>query len=412
MADYRLEPLNEENTDRWDDFNNRSPHGSLFHSRRWKRIVESSFPCRRHYFLLLDGESVIGLFPFIEQNTRLFRGIVAEKDPFRVYALLKDNLDPSAMEYAIEGLRSMKAAGKSLSYAWISVLDSRRLQPIPSGRLLPWSDDGVMVLDLAQSPPSAIWDTFSRKRRKRLRWMERDGFMVSVIMNKEELSLFYRTYEANVRHIGGTVSPFSFFSDQWDAFADTMRITVLTRGSTVAGGLLTHLDPTRKTAYFTHLSLNRQLPNAYSPSYYLYWEGINWAWENHYDRISFGGQRYDAENMRYRVKYTMGARFVPIHTKIVPLTSLYSLATRGMNFLRRGTGAAADTVPHPCGGIAPSPAPSRPPSAIGGRRLHHGITTEARTGSILDPPFHVRSVPVPEDTGITAPEATPSTGAR
>jgi lipid II:glycine glycyltransferase (peptidoglycan interpeptide bridge formation enzyme) len=114
-----------------------------------------------------------------------------------------------------------------------------------------------------------------------------------------------------------------------------MRITLLSKNSTVAGGLLMFTYKPQKTVYFQYLSLNRTLPNTYHPTYYLFWEAINWAWNNNYEKISFGPQHLDENNPRYRIKNEFGGNFEPIYSKMIPLTNLFTLGYKGKQYLNR-----------------------------------------------------------------------------
>jgi hypothetical protein len=103
-----------------------------------------------------------------------------------------------------------------------------------------------------------------------------------------------------------------------------VRITVLSKNSTFAGGLCTITYKPKKTVYFLYLSLNRSLPNTYHPTYHLFWEAINWAWNNQYEKISFGAQNLDENNSRYRIKIDFGGNFEGIYSKMIPIEKMCS----------------------------------------------------------------------------------------
>lgn len=79
------------------------------------------------------------------------------------------------------------------------------------------------------------------------------------------------------------------------------------------------------------LSLNRDLPTKYSPSYYLYWDCLRWAWENGYREVTLG-REYAHEmvesNPRYRLKRDFGAEHRPVYTRLVPMTTVFSIGAR------------------------------------------------------------------------------------
>ncbi len=331
MADYRLTRLDDENAGEWEEFNEHSAEGSLFHTPRWKEVLARTSEEREHYFLLFKDGNVVGLFPFIERDIGLFRGLVPPTDPLRLPAVLEDYTDPGAIPGVIGALQKVKINGKKISFVCFSTVHEEPLNTIPTHPLLPWANDGDMVLKLAESPPETIWNTLSSRKRGLIRKFEKDGFSVAEGQSREDLEIFYKYYEANINTIGGKLQPFSYFAELCDSMAEETRITVLSDGSSVAGGMFMLRDKPHRTLYLSYLSLNRELPNKYSPTLYLSWEAINWARENKCERISFGAQHLDESNPRYKAKHDLGARFVPFCSRMVPLTKPCSLGMAGMN---------------------------------------------------------------------------------
>jgi len=143
------------------------------------------------------------------------------------------------------------------------------------------------------------------------------------------MKIFHRYYAENLMRINAEVLPLVFFQKLPELFSpDEMRVTLLSKGHVYAGGLLTFMHPVSKTAYFQYLSLNRNLPNTYHPTYSLFWEGLNWAWDNGYEKISFGRQGMDTKNPRFRIKTDFGAEYIPIYSRIVLFSKATSLLYR------------------------------------------------------------------------------------
>src|SRR5690606_14232437 len=117
-------------------------------------------------------------------------------------------------------------------------------------------------------------------QRKLIRRFETDEFEITEVDTEADLQRFYQYYAENMNRKGAVLPPFSYFSELYRTMSDRARVTLLTRGPLVAGGVFNLLDTRRRKVYGLYLSLNKNLPNKYSPSYYLYWEGVNWAWEH------------------------------------------------------------------------------------------------------------------------------------
>jgi hypothetical protein len=334
---YRLERLNEGNAEKWEDFNNDSVEGSFFHRLRWKNLIEKTSGSVNQYFLLFKDDEVFGLFPFIEHGTGFFRGLVPLDDPQRIPAILRDSGDPRAMNAVIRDLQKVTIDGKKVSFVRFSVVHKEILDTITTHPLLPVYNEGDMVLDFSESPPEQIWNTLSSNKQKMIKRFDKDGFTITDVCSKNDLELFYRYYYENIRYVGGDPQPLSRFSTLLESMSDEIRCTILSNGSLVAGGTLEFLDVSRKIVYGTYNSLNRNLPNKYSPSYYLWWKSLNWAWENNFEKMSMGVQHLDENNPRTLVKSTLGARFEPLYSAMIPFTKSFALRYKLKRFINRRT---------------------------------------------------------------------------
>ena len=280
MADFFIEQLNDDNAGKWEEFNNNSPEGSLYHSLEWKKIIENISGIRTYYYLLYKNNSVAGIFPFAERNIPLFTGLIPVPDPIHLNAIIRDYRDPSVMDYVIKELQVFHKNHKKISFLCLSTLREEVVDAVRDYPMYPFSDEGNMILDLQKSPPQKIWDSFSAKKgqRKFIRRFDETGFRVAEIHSQDDLKVLYRYYQENINFIGGTLHPFSHFLDLWNNFSSgELRMTLLSKNSTIAGGLFSLTFKPQKTVYLHYLSLNRNLPNTYHPSYYLFWEAINWA---------------------------------------------------------------------------------------------------------------------------------------
>lgn len=329
MTEYRLERLTDENADRWEAFNASSPEGSLFHSLRWKRIVEKHSDNKSHYCILYKNDDVFGLFPFTEQSSRHWRGLIPLSYPARLPSILKDYSDPLAMQSAIDQIRRWKGDPGRFSHLLLTSLHKETLDAIPTYPALPYEVGGDMKVDLSATPPGQIWDALSRSHRNRIRRFDKDGFQTEEIQSEDDLRRFYHYYEKNIRYIEGDLRPFSYFIDLWNAMGADIRITLLAKGPVVAGSSVMLLDKVRGEATGAYMGLNRELSNTYTPSYYIYWEALTWAWENNYRRVNYGTQQQvDTNDPRYRVKASTGGQFEPKYTKVIPLTLKYTMGLK------------------------------------------------------------------------------------
>ena len=314
---YAIELLSESNAHRWEEFNTRSREGTPFHRLEWKDTIESAMKLKARYFLILKDGKVAGICPFVEQSMHVFRGLNSMPRSDYNNMILDGITDPDHVNEVLS------LFSKRYSYLFFDTYDPTLLEGIEYDTI-PNEAGSNMLLDLNHNSPEVIWkEILSKDDRYKITRFEKGGFTVQEVSDGNAIEDFYRYYAENLNHINGYVLPRAYFERLVNIFSpDEVRVAVLTNNGVFAGGNLAVLDPSRKIAYFMFLALNRDLPNKYSPTYYLSWEGINWAWENGYERVSFGRERPD--NPRVRGKQKFGAEPVPIHSRVVFLSKAAS----------------------------------------------------------------------------------------
>jgi len=317
---YSIAALSEDNIRQWDDFNNQSLEGTLFHSTQWMNILKDSLKLKLRCYLILEDQRVVGICPFVEKTSMgIFRGLIGLPHSEFNNIILDGSFDISQLNDILSFF--------SRDYSFLHLGTYRlEIQDYLTYRNLTVEDTGNMMLDLKQSPPEAIWSTFSRNMRQNIQIFEKNGFEIREVHQPAEIETFYQYYAKNIKHINGDILPFSFFQRLLESYPDRVRIAVLANDDTFAGGSLSLSSPDRKTAYYQYLALNRDLPNKYTPTYPIYWDLVNWAWNSGHEKLSFGRQGLDLKNPRFQSKAKFGAEYVPIHSRLILLSRTTSLA--------------------------------------------------------------------------------------
>lgn len=298
--------------------------GHFFHSIKWKKILENVLHIDPKYWIISSGQKIVGIVPSKKCTLTYLKGLDTLPHSEFNSILLDNNFDPRDLHEVLTQFAS------KYSFFFLNTNRQEFLDYIGYDHY-PYEIVGNMVLNLQQKPPETIWENFSAKKgqRKFIRRFDEKGFKIHETHEPEDMKIFHRYYAENLIRINADVLPLTFFQKLPEVFSsDEMRVTLLSKGDTYAGGLLTFMHPASKTAYFQYLSLNRNLPNTYHPTYYLFWEGLNWAWDNGYEKISFGRQKLDPKNPRFQIKADFGAEYKPIYSQIVLFTKTTSLLYR------------------------------------------------------------------------------------
>jgi hypothetical protein len=322
---YSIEALSGSNAHQWEDYNNQSREGTLFHSLRWKKVLEDELTLKLKYYLILKDQRVVGIWPCMEQTAGFFRGLLGIPHSEYNNIILDDSFDINHIN------KILTLFSKEYSFLHLSTYNPDILDRVKYANFIV-ENTGNMVLDLTQKPPDTIWNRFSTNTRRSIRLFENKGFMAQEIDPQNDAELFYQHHVENLTHRKGEILPFAFLQRLLGSFSpNELRGVVLANSDAFAGGMLTFLHPAQKTVYFEYLVRNRSLPKRFTPTYFLFWNEINWAWNNGYEKVSFGRQSLDLNNPRFQNKVKFGAEHVPIHSRTVVFSkttaSLYRLKT-------------------------------------------------------------------------------------
>ena len=231
------------------------------------------------------------------------------------------------------------AKRKNMTYVTFGILEEQR-SAIAKFEVPVYSADGSMVLDLSENPPDQIWKhTFHHGQRQKIRHFERDGFTLDCLASRESLDLFYPYYATNIKRIGGRPYPLSYFEKLLANFSerspDNVMLIILHKDRYVAGGFLALFWDARKTLYLRYFSLNRSLPNRYTPVYPLCWHAIKEAFRMGCRVVDFGGTPADPSDVHHKTKAEFGCHYVRKFRAVLPTSHLFKLLHRGYSFSAR-----------------------------------------------------------------------------
>jgi len=311
--EYSCEELNNSNACDWNKLNEEHVDGSFYHTLKWKEVVER-FLGKTHYFLVYRDDEVTALCPFY-QSKIVARGLFPMAALNTVENIILRYPDDAsvARQIVLKCKEIMMKEGLSLTNMYVlqhvkNSFKSMGLFP------LPWSGAcaGNMTLDLQEYSPQMIWNSFlSRKDRRKINFLERDGYKLEEAKSEEELGSFYAYYRANLQYLHvRNIHDFSFFAYLMKTFSpNEMLVSLLRKDETVAGGILIFLFEPKKTMYCAYGALNRQVHSRYSPFVSLLWHMVKKASTIGYTTVAFGGAPANSNDIHYRIKEKFGCSF-------------------------------------------------------------------------------------------------------
>jgi hypothetical protein len=334
MTEYHVEQLDRSNLDDWERLNEKSQDGGFYHTMQWKKVLERSFGGDSMYLIAYEGSEPVALCPLFKHSRKGLKALgpppATDSGNIVVEGAEKNDLMRAIIKTTASLARENRCAYLILKSIKLEAFETLRDACMEKYRnTFPYPVDGELVLDLEQFPPSKIWDDVFNSRdsqRKYIRRFEKAGFQFREANSTKDLDTFYQYYSANLEHIG--VKPFD--REHFDILHDEcrhqdIRVNLLEREGEVAGGILALLHPQTGNMYLRYMALNRKIQSTYHPPFAMYWEAINYAFEQGYRKVHFGTNTKDDKDISYHIKKGFGCHYVDHYADLVPLNRVYAM---------------------------------------------------------------------------------------
>ena len=300
--------------DEWENFVATSPQGTFYHTLKWKRVLEMSFPVEALYLAIRgSNRALVGVCPFIiRKELKVIK--VLDSLPYSDYGgpLVMEEYAEPAMGVLLVHLKQL-AHEKSIAYARIRFSDKNLSQYYSAAASRVDTSTGTMMLDLQEQPTDYLWEkVFTQKASQRtyIRRFEKDGFENMEVESVDDLNMFYTLYYRNMNHIGGLTYAFNFFTTLWDSlYSDYFNIILTRRLQQCIGAEAFFTYRPKNIVYQTCIGIDRSVGTQYRVYYYLNWGLIKWAEKEGYRYVSFGSTPSDSQEAAHSLKSKFGAEF-------------------------------------------------------------------------------------------------------
>lgn len=313
-----VEPLGDE--EEWENFVASSPQGTFYHTLKWKRVLDKSFPFESIYLVIRgSNRDLVGVCPFIiSTELKVIKVLDSLRDSDYGGPVVKEGYAEPVMSALMDYLKQL-AREKGITYARICFSDKNLSQYFSAAASRVDTSMGTMMLDLQEKPTDYLWDkVFTQKsgQRTSIRRFENDEFQNRQAEGVDDLHMFYELYYKNMNRIGGRPYPFDFFESVWDSlYRDHFDIILTRRAQQCIGALAFFTYSAHQTIYQTFIGLDRSVGTQY---YYLSWGLFKWAEEEGYRYVSFGSTPSDPHEVHHLLKSKLGAEFNQDYIVYVP----------------------------------------------------------------------------------------------
>lgn len=271
---------------RWDEYVMASDESSVYHLRRWKKVIEKSFGHKTFYLMAENGKGIEGILPLTLFSSKVFGRFIVSLPFFNYGGICAENKEvmESLLEEAINIAKKEKAKH----------LELRHLQKpeLP----LPTKETKVtLILELTDKTDD-IWNGLDAKVRNQVRKARKAGLRVE-IKEGEALAEFYKVFAINMRDLGTPVYSRAFFKNILAEFPQNTKIFILyLDDKVVAASLTVGFKDTLEAPWAASLKEYRPL----CPNMLLYWSMIEYACQNGYRKFDFGRSSWLSATFKFK----------------------------------------------------------------------------------------------------------------
>ena len=211
----------------WEDFLQRHPETTIYHSPLWGDIMQRAYGNRPIYLTSRRNSQITGILQLIAQKSLLFGSHLCSLPYFDASGILAQDEDAAnaLIEQAQQLLDSQRVR-------WIEL---RHLQPM--GKSLPTRSDKVTMLLALPPDEEELWSRFKPKVRNQIRKAQKENMQV-LQGNTEYLDEFYAVYSRNMRDLGSPPHSRRFFRLILESFPEQAIIYLVRLNNTsLAAGL-------------------------------------------------------------------------------------------------------------------------------------------------------------------------------
>ena len=282
----KLEIVGEDERDRWDTLVESSPHGTIFHTWKWLKIMEKHTESKLYPVIGLKGTTPIGVFPLFYQKNFLVK-MMFSPPPH----LAMPYLGPALVDY--DKLKQGKKESIFIEFqkqvddfifsepkpSYVSISSSPSLL---DSRPFKWTGYEVepmynYLFDLSGGA-DYVWKGFKKHLRQNISRAENRGITIKEGF-KEELELIYDSLFDRYKEQDITLPVTKeYLLDLYSSFhPHSLRIFVAEYQREIIGGMVDIYYGSKVVSWLGNAKANVE---GVSPNELIQWEAIKWACEH------------------------------------------------------------------------------------------------------------------------------------
>ena len=284
-----LKIASEKDAEEWDTLVESSPHGTLFHTWKWLKIMEKNSGSKLYPMIGYKGGEIIGIFPLFQKNKKILRGVYSPiggvetlyQGPVLVEKSKRQSKKESEFTEFIKQIDQFILAILKSNYISLSS---------PPGlfdcRAFKWNGYQAeprytYVIDLTDGEEE-VWNSFNKQHRNDIKRVNKKGIYIEEGFSKEDVGNIYNLLLKRRTEQGiPTTSSEEYLLDIYNSFyPENLKIFVAKFDNRIVSGLFSILYKNKASIW---VGTPRSIVNGTSPNDLLIWEAIRYACDHGFE---------------------------------------------------------------------------------------------------------------------------------
>ena len=277
-----LKIAGEKEAEEWDTLVESSPHGTLFHTFKWLKIMEKHSGSKLYPMIGYKGDEIVGIFPLFTKNKKVLRGVYSPiggvETLYQGPVLIEKSKRQSKKESEFTEFI------KQIDLFILAILKSNYISlSSPPGlfdcRAFKWNGYQVeprytYVIDLTGGEKS-VWDSFTKQHRNNIKRAGKKGVYIEKGSKKDISDIYNLLVKRRIEQRVPITSSEEYLLAVYNSFYQkNLDIFVAKYDNRIVSGVFS-IYYKNKTSIW--VGTPRSIVNGTSPNELLIWETIRYA---------------------------------------------------------------------------------------------------------------------------------------
>lgn len=296
-----VEYLTNSNEREWEEFVAKPDNiAYIWHSLKWKKIVENEYGYKSFYLLARKDGKVCGILPLFQIKS-IITGNRLVSLPFSYYCGVVANSDDAKEQLIREAMKIVK----ELNCAYLELKMQKPIfTNLPLDLNLVESDFYFTSIVQLSNDPAENWKQLdTRRTRWAINKAKRSGVIIITETDINDMDKFYDLKVKTRKKHGSPTPSFKFFKCIMEEFKgeDIVKLWVAEHENKIISALIFY---TFKDTVMPAYIASDEKYNSYMPSNLLYWNAIEWGCNNGYKYFDFGRTEPNNEDLlKFKTKW-------------------------------------------------------------------------------------------------------------